>query len=111
MPHIECYLMNTGGIGEGRHYKEINIEHTLGILDSLFRGGLEDWIESPTGLIVPKSIRTVDQVYLHPENLYSKEDFIMKQKELDNIRYETISSYGNKLHPKILEVFQKPSSL
>lgn len=111
LPHINCYLMNTGGIGEGRHYKEINIEHTIGILDSLFRGGLEDWIESPTGLIVPKSIRTVDQVYLHPENLYSKEDFIMKQKELDKIRYETISSYGNKLHPKILEVFKKPSSL
>ena len=111
LPHIDCYLINTGGIGEGRHYKEISLEHTIGILDSLFRGGLEDWTESPTGLMVPKAIRTVDQVYLHPERLYSKEDFLMKQKEIEEIRYKTISIYEDKLNPRILNVFKKPSSL
>ena len=109
LPHINCFLINTGGIGEGRHYKEITIEHTLGILDSLFRGGLEDWTESTTGLMVPKSIRTVDQVYLHPESLYSKEEFLIKQKEIEEIRYSIISRYDNKLNPKILNVFKKPS--
>jgi phosphoenolpyruvate carboxykinase (ATP) len=108
LPHINCYLINTGGIGEGRHYKEIAIEHTMGILDSLLRGGLQDWIESPTGLRVPTAIRTVDQIYLHPENLYSPEEFSIRQKELEKIRYNTISKYGQRLHPNILQVFEKP---
>ncbi|TFG30761.1 MAG: phosphoenolpyruvate carboxykinase (ATP) [Promethearchaeota archaeon] len=109
--HINCYLINTGGIGEGRLYKEITIDHTIGILDSLFRGGLEDWTESPTGLMVPKAIRTVDQVYLHPETLYSKEEFLIKQKEIEDIRYNIISKYDDKLNPKILNVFKLSSNL
>ncbi len=108
LPHIDCYLINTGGIGEGRHYKEITIEHTMGILDSLLRGGLQDWIESSTGLIVPTAIRSVDQIYLHPENLYSTDDFNIRQRELEKIRYNTILKYQQKLHPKILQVFKKP---
>ena len=107
-PHINCYLINTGGIGEGRHYKEISIEHTMGILDSLLRGGLQDWVESPTGLMVPTAIRTVDQIYVHPENLYSPDEFLEKQNKLQRIRYDTISKYQQKLDPKILQVFKKP---
>jgi phosphoenolpyruvate carboxykinase (ATP) len=111
LPHINCYLINTGGIGEGRHYNKITLDHTIGILDSLVRGGLEDWIESPTGFLVPKAIRTVDQVYLHPERLYSQEEFLLKQKEIEKIRYDIISRYDNKLNPRILKVFKKPSNL
>ena len=110
LPHINCYLMKTGGIGEGRHYKEVTIEHTMGILDSLLRGGLEDWVESPTGLMVPTAIRTVDQIYVHPENLYSPDEFLERLNELERIRYNTISEYQQQLHPKISQVFKKPSN-
>jgi phosphoenolpyruvate carboxykinase (ATP) len=109
LPHIECFLINTGGIGEGRRYKEITIDHTMGILDSLIRGGLENWELSPIGLLVPKSIRSVDKIYLHPENLYSKEEFKKRQLQLDIIRYEAISPFKQKIHPKIEEVFKNPS--
>jgi len=34
-------LLNTGGIGEGGSYKDITLTDTMGILDSLFRGGAE----------------------------------------------------------------------
>lgn len=105
LPHMSYYLLNTGGVGEGPHYKDIKLEHTMGILDSLLRGGLEDWIDSPTGFKVPKAIRTVDDIYLHPEKLYSKDEFERKQKELNRIRYEALRRVGNNLHPNIRNVF------
>ena len=98
---INCYLINTGGIGEGVHYKDIKLEHTLGILDSLLRGGLEDWTVSPTGLRIPRAIRTVDEIYLHPEKLYSRSEFEEKQKELNRLRREAIEKIGDGLHPNI----------
>ncbi len=62
-PNINCYLLNTGEIGEGAHYHDIRLEDTVVILDSTIRGGLEDWIESEaTGLLVPKSVRLVDSI-------------------------------------------------
>ncbi len=98
LPHLNYYLLNTGGVGEGKHYKEITLEHTMGILDSLLRGGLEDWIDSPTGFKVPKAIRTVDNIYLHPEMLYSRMEFERKQNELNKIRQEVIKKFNSNLY-------------
>ena len=73
----------------------------MGILDSLLRGGLEDWTVSPTGLRIPRAIRTVDEIYLHPEKLYSRSEFEEKQKELNRLRREAIEKIGDGLHPNI----------
>ncbi|NIO19381.1 MAG: hypothetical protein GTN76_01195 [Candidatus Aenigmarchaeota archaeon] len=70
----------------------------MGILDSLLRGGLEDWIDSPTGFKVPKAIRTVDNIYLHPEMLYSRMEFERKQNELNKIRQEVIKKFNSNLY-------------
>lgn len=107
LPHLNYYLMNTGGIGEGEHYKDIRLEFTMGILDSLLRGGLEDWVGSPTGFKVPRAIRVVDDIYLHPEKLYSAAEFEAKQGELNKIRYEAVAKIGSRLHPRIRKVFGK----
>ncbi|OGO17023.1 MAG: hypothetical protein A2Z15_04285 [Chloroflexi bacterium RBG_16_50_11] len=77
----------------------------MGILDSLIRGGLEDWVDSPTGFKVPAAIRAVDDILVHPERLYSQEDFQVKQKELNKIRYEAIEKVGAGLNPKVRRVF------
>jgi phosphoenolpyruvate carboxykinase (ATP) len=105
MPHLNFYLLNTRGIGEGDHYLQIRLEITIGILDSLLRGGLEDWIDSPTGLQVPKAIRVVDDIYLHPERLYSRGEFEIQQKGLNEIRRQAVARVGHKLHPDIMRVF------
>ena len=81
LPHLNYYLINTGGVGEGQHYKDIRLEFTTAILDSLLRGELEDWIDSSTGLEVPTAIRYLDDIYLHPEKLYSTIEFEERQKE------------------------------
>lgn len=106
-PHLEFYLLNTGGIGEGEHYMDIRLESTLGILDSLLRGGLEDWVDSPTGFAVPKAIRVVDDIYLHPEKLYSADEFEKKQKELERVRYEAVEKIDSGLPPAVKGVFSK----
>ncbi len=105
LPHLNYYLLNTGGVGDGPRYKKITLEHTMGILDSLLRGGLEDWVDSITGFKVPKAIRTVDDIYLHPEKLYSKTEFEEKQKELDKFRWEAIQKINDALPPSVRNVF------
>ena len=79
----------------------------MGVLDSLLRDGLEDWIDSPTGFKVPAAIRTVDDVLVHPEKLYTQAEFEEKQKELNRIRREAIEKVGDGLHPDIRNVFDK----
>jgi phosphoenolpyruvate carboxykinase (ATP) len=107
IPHLNYYLMNTGGIGEGERYKDIRLEFTMAILDSLLRGGLEDWVNSPTGFKVPRAVRYMDDIYLHPEKLYSKTEFGEKQKELNKVRYESVKKLGDRLHPEVTAVFAK----
>ncbi|MCX6721855.1 MAG: phosphoenolpyruvate carboxykinase [Candidatus Staskawiczbacteria bacterium] len=106
LPNINCYLLNTGWIGEGSHYRKITLENTMGILDSLLRGGLEDWEQSPTGLIVPKAVRSVDDTCFHPEKLYSSTGFGKKQKELNLVRREAIDKIGGKLDFDAGKLFQ-----
>jgi phosphoenolpyruvate carboxykinase (ATP) len=107
LPHLNFYLLNTGGIGEGEHYKDIKLEFTMGILDSLLRGGLEDWEDSPAGFQVPKAIRGVDDIYLHPEKLHSRAEFEEEQAILNRIRYEAVEKIGGGLHPNLRKVFSK----
>ena len=86
---------------------DIRLEFTMGILDSLLRGGLEDWIDSPAGFKVPRAIRVVDDIYLHPEKLYSRAEFEEKQRELSRIRYEAVEKIGSALHSNIRNVFSR----
>ncbi|MBN2577941.1 MAG: phosphoenolpyruvate carboxykinase [Pirellulales bacterium] len=105
--HINCFLLNTGWVGEGDRYRDIMLADTMGILDSVLRGGLEDWTMSEgTGLPVPRSVRLVDSILMHPAKLYQHAEFERKQKTLDQERAEFIDRYPG-LHKKIKAVFQK----
>ncbi|MDD5191392.1 MAG: phosphoenolpyruvate carboxykinase (ATP) [Dehalococcoidales bacterium] len=106
LPHMKYFLLNTGGIGEGERYLDIKLEHTIGILDSLFRGGLEDWMESVGGLEVPAAVRMVDDIYFHPEIMYPRAVFDAKLAELNDFRKKAIAAVGPKLNPAIKKVFK-----
>jgi len=108
IPHFNYYLINTGGIGEAQYYRDIRLESTMAVLDSLLRGGLEDWVDSPTGFKVPRAIRYVDDIYSHPEKLYSSIEFEERQRELNKTRYESVQKLGDSLHPEVRRVFGKP---
>jgi phosphoenolpyruvate carboxykinase (ATP) len=104
-PHIKCYLINTGGVGEGENYHDISLKDTMGILDSLVRGGLEDWEESiGTGLMVPRAVRTVDDILMHPRKLYSAGEFEERQKALDTHRAQYLEQFKG-LDKRVASVF------
>jgi len=118
LPHMNFYLLNTGSIGVqasessadldemgDSRYRDIKLEHTMAILDSLLRGGLEDWEESPTGFEVPRSVRNLDDIYSHPEKLFAAADFEENQKALNRIRREAIERLGHGLDPAVRNVF------
>jgi len=107
-PCINCYLLNTGGIGLGTSYEDITLSDTIGILESILRRGLEgkeDWVESPTGLLVPGAIRTVDSALFEPEKRYSSSEFIDRQNALNKHRAETLEKYPG-LDNSIAAVFK-----
>jgi len=58
---------------------------------------------------VPGAIRYVDDIYLHPEKLYSRTEFEENQRKLNKIRCESVKELGDSLHPDIREVFSKPN--
>ena len=105
-PHMKYYLINTGGIGEGESYEDIRLEFTLAILDSLLRGGLEEWTKSASGFKVPQAVRHLDDIYLHPEKLYSRVEFEKRQKKLNGIRREVLEKMGGELPLNIRNAFK-----
>ena len=105
LPHMQCYLVNTGWIGEGDQYRPVRLEYTLTILDCLLRGELQNWVDSPSGFKVPAAVRLVDDLYFHPERLYSQAEFETKQKELNGWRHEAIERVGSGLHSSVRAVF------
>ena len=105
--HVNCYLLNTGWVGEGEAMRDIRLGDTMGILDSVLRGGLEDWVLSErTGLLIPRSVRLIDSILLHPERLYARSEFDRRQAVLNRQRAEHIDKYPG-LDPKVKAVFQK----
>lgn len=105
--HINCYLLNTGFVGEGSSYRDISLNDTMGILDSVLRDGLEDWtFSSKTGLLIPRSVRAVDPNLMRPEKLFPASDFESRQKTLDQQRAEVMDRFPG-LDAKIRAVFQK----
>src|SRR5512136_461260 len=105
LPHLNFFLMNTGSIGGGQRYAKIRLEDTLGILESLIRGGIDEWVDSPSGFQVPASVPGVDDSYFHPERLYSADEFETLQKDLNKLRHETIEKVGGGLHAKVRSIF------
>lgn len=104
--HINCYLLNTGYVGEGASFKDITLADTMGILDSLLRGGAEEWhLSHKTGLMVPRSIRAVDSILMRPEKLFTAADFDARQRALNRQRAEYMDNYPG-LDPQITAVFQ-----
>ena len=55
--------------------------------------------------MVPKSMRMVDSILVHPRKLYSASEFEERQRRLDQQRAETLEKYP-RLNPKVKAVFQ-----
>ncbi|WP_243359588.1 phosphoenolpyruvate carboxykinase [Fundidesulfovibrio terrae] len=106
-PHINCYLLNTGGVGEGEHFRKITLGDTVNILESILRGDLEDWeVNEAVGLAVPKAVSGVESILMHPEKLFPKGEFGKRQAALHETRLGILESFGG-LDRAIVESIKK----
>jgi len=106
-PHINCYLLNTGWIGEGKNMQYIRLGDTMRILDAVLRGELAEWkLSDKTGLLVPEAVPSVEPVLFHPDRVFSPDVFQREQEALTRQRAEFIAKYPG-LRPEITAVFQR----
>ncbi len=103
-PQIRCYLINTGGIGEGKNYIDIKLKDTIKILRSVLREEIIWEKSKETSLLIPKKIKNVSRILFHPEELYDIRKFKDKQKKLDLQRINELKKYQG-IPKKILNVF------
>ena len=55
----------------------------------------------------PKAIRFVDDIFVHPEKLFTHDAFEEKAAELKRLRYEAIEKVGPELNREIVRAFGK----
>ena len=109
---VQCYLINTGGVGEVRAKQEdgtwvtkrevvrIQIPETSAIFRAIARGQVEWVLEPYFGTLVPQSVPEVDMSRFDPRLYYSQEEIEEHVRTLKRERREYIERYP-KLHPAV----------
>ncbi|MBN2121516.1 phosphoenolpyruvate carboxykinase [Candidatus Micrarchaeota archaeon] len=101
-PHLECYLLNTGGVGEGGkgEARKITVHDSASIIKEIARGGISWEQDGEWGYLLPKEIPEVEGCKLHPRSLYEEEEYARLTNELRISRKEWLSKFKG-LNPKI----------
>ncbi len=107
-PDIECFLMNTGGIGRtgfGKG-KDISIKLSTQIMKFIAQNRIE-WKESRNwGYLVPKEIEGFDFEQFEPSRYYSEKEYNEKVEKLKQERKEWLAQFP-KLKKEIIEAIYK----
>jgi phosphoenolpyruvate carboxykinase (ATP) len=82
--NAECFLLNTGGVGEGNNYKDISLRDTISLI--LQTGSIEwkqdvDWL-----YLVPKEVKGVDMNKFNLKALFK--DY---EKKVEHLRQERLT--------------------
>jgi phosphoenolpyruvate carboxykinase (ATP) len=113
---VQCYLINTGGIGELRETNEegvsivkrkvdrIQIKEMASIIRGIARNNIE-WIPEPHfGTLIPKEVEGVDMNKFKLEKYYSIEQIEEMVQQLKKERKEWLNSFPE-LYPEIKTAF------
>jgi phosphoenolpyruvate carboxykinase (ATP) len=114
---IQCYLLNTGGVGEKietddqgnrkiiRKVDRIAIKEMSAIIRAIVRNEIE-WVREPLfGYTVPKEVRGVDMTRFDPRKFYSDAEIEAIVKELKQERREYMAQFDD-LDSNIMQVFR-----
>jgi phosphoenolpyruvate carboxykinase (ATP) len=94
-PHVECFLLNTGKIGEGGtgEAEKITVRDSASIIREIARGSVS-WRKDPDwGYEVIDSCPGVDISRLRPEKHYLPEDYQKLTRELRDERREWLAGF------------------
>lgn len=97
-PALECYILNTGSIGEGGDLgiapEKITVRDSATIIREL-AGESAEWKKDPDwGYLVPESISGVEDSKFHPEKHYSPGRYSELTRVLKEERREWLSGFG-----------------
>jgi phosphoenolpyruvate carboxykinase (ATP) len=93
-PHMECFIINTGSIGEGTCSRDVRLEDTTAILSEVAGGNVAWEYDPELGYEISKHINGIDISAFDPRKYYSKEEF---EETLKNLRTER-KSWLNQFH-------------
>ncbi len=100
-PNIECYVLNTGSVGEGENQAKIKLADTVGIIREISREGI-DWIDDELlKFQVPKSVPGIDIAKFDLRKYYDRTELEEKLKELRKARMEWLEKFRG-LYKEIL---------
>lgn len=114
---VQCYLLNTGGIGEIRVVGDdgmplvkqavtrVEIPEMASIIRGLARGTIE-WTEDPLWKMqVPKNVEGIDISRFHLRRFYLRSTIDNYSSKLKNERIEYLESFP-KLNPAVLNAYK-----
>jgi phosphoenolpyruvate carboxykinase (ATP) len=81
--HVECYLVNTGTLGEGERSRKIRLEETVALLRAVAEGSVAWVYDRDLRLEVPASAPGVPVEALHPRAYYGADEF---RAQLERLR-------------------------
>lgn len=99
-PRIECFLLNTGSIGEGDKNKDVRLMDTVNILKALANDSVEWEFRPELGFEIPKRVKDVNLEF-NPKEYYGDE-FEDKIRELREERKEWLANFPE-LKPEIID--------
>ncbi len=101
---VQCYLLNTGGVGEIREGKERNVKQvvlrteipeTAAMIRGILRNTVE-WQKDPYfGTSIPKRVNGIQMTKFDLANFYSEEKIRDYVDKLKKERFEWLSSFEN----------------
>lgn len=105
-PHLECYLLNTGKVGDGGDGpgEKITVRDSATIIREIARGTVEWRKDSDWGYEVLDYCPGVDVSKFHPERHYTKEQYARLTDELRTEREAWLAGFP-KLYPEIRSAF------
>lgn len=109
---VQCYLLNTGGIGEDRNANNsqeivreavrVEIPEMAAIIRGILRNCIE-WDENPYfGVLTPKTVNGIKMAKFDPSRFYTQEQIMAHVNKLKEERLEWLKKFEG-LNPKILD--------
>jgi phosphoenolpyruvate carboxykinase (ATP) len=112
---VQCYLLNTGGVGENRKNDEsreivrnsvrVEIPEMAAIIRGMVKGTLE-WAKEPNfNTFVPKKVNGIQMTRFDPSEYYSKEEIKSHVTKLKQERLEWLKRFDS-LNPSIPDAIE-----
>jgi len=100
-PQIECFLLNTGSVGEGTRQLKITLANTIKIILSIINNEIK-WKRDPYWkYFIAEKIEGIEEEKLDPSKIYEEREYLEKCEKLRQERLEWLKQFEG-LNPEII---------